>query len=249
MRIRTIKPEFYRHEGIAELPYETRILFVGLWGLCDSQGRFEWRPKRIKVEVFPYDTQRGNGEAMDVSPMLHELEQGKFLFRYEVEGKAYGQIPSFLKHQRLSGKEAQCSGRLPAPPDSIKNFPLPITPQPRRKQLGSDGEPQDQGIGIKEQGSRNKPKKTTRPTEKEFIDYLLEKLPLVNPDWTPDRIERAAKLKFETYTADEWHDGHGKEITIWKTKSLNSLKSHKPRDYGSDTTPKAKAGLPPNPLA
>ena len=43
-RIRTIKPEFFRHEGLYELEQETgfaiRVAFAGLWTACDREGRF-----------------------------------------------------------------------------------------------------------------------------------------------------------------------------------------------------------------
>jgi len=50
MRIRTIKPEFWKHDGIAELEYATRLLFIALWCIADRRGRMEDRPKRIKAE-------------------------------------------------------------------------------------------------------------------------------------------------------------------------------------------------------
>ena len=52
-RARNIKPGFFKNELLAEMPPETRLLFMGLWCLADREGRFEDRPKKIKMELFP----------------------------------------------------------------------------------------------------------------------------------------------------------------------------------------------------
>lgn len=109
MRIRTIKPDFYSDEDLCELPALTRILFTGLWGLADREGRLEYRPKFIKVKVLPYD------EA-DISVMLESLRSCGFIQIYEVSGREYVQIISFRKHQRIMGKESETESELPSPP-------------------------------------------------------------------------------------------------------------------------------------
>ena len=57
-RIRTIKPEFFRHELLQDLAAEhgaeIMLVFAGLWGHCDSEGRFEWRPRQLKLDILPF---------------------------------------------------------------------------------------------------------------------------------------------------------------------------------------------------
>lgn len=106
MRIRTIKPCFFKHDGIAELEPLTRILFIGLWSLADCAGRLEDRPARIKVEVLPYDK-------ADADKMLNELERAGFIVRYEAEGLKLIEINAFSRHQRITGKEAETDSRFP----------------------------------------------------------------------------------------------------------------------------------------
>ena len=55
MRARNIKPGFFKNDTLAELDFAGRLLFIGLWGLADREGRLEDRPKKIKAEIFPYD--------------------------------------------------------------------------------------------------------------------------------------------------------------------------------------------------
>lgn len=54
-RIRQIKPDFFRSEDVANLEPIARLLFVGLWTLADREGRLLDRPRRIAIELFPYD--------------------------------------------------------------------------------------------------------------------------------------------------------------------------------------------------
>ena len=79
-RIRTIKPEFFCHEQLAELSPIHRLLFIGLWTQADREGRLEDRPKRLKVVLLPYDD-------CDVDQLLTELGGAGFILRYEIDEK------------------------------------------------------------------------------------------------------------------------------------------------------------------
>lgn len=102
MRIRTIKPEFFHHEGLFEAELETklpiRVAFAGLWCIADREGRFKWEPRRIGVQVLPYD-------GVDFSRVLDALTTRGFVFKYRVDDEYFGCIPSFLKHQVVNNKE------------------------------------------------------------------------------------------------------------------------------------------------
>lgn len=91
-RARNIKPGFFKNEDLAECTPWARLCFAGLWCLADREGRLEDRPKRIKGELFPYDT-------VDVEPLLQELERFNFIIRYEIDGFKAIQILEFVKHQ------------------------------------------------------------------------------------------------------------------------------------------------------
>ena len=108
-RIRTIKPDFFRNEQLAELPYEDRLLFAGLWTLADKAGRLEDRPKRIKGELFPYDD-------LNVDAGLGRLANAGLILRYEVNGSRLLCVPTWEKHQRPHHTEA-CSV-IPGPDGS-----------------------------------------------------------------------------------------------------------------------------------
>jgi hypothetical protein len=109
MRIRTIKPEFFKHDELAELPALTRLLFVGLWCMADSAGRLADKPKRIKAEILPYDE-------WDAERSLQSLHDGGFICRYEAESQRLIEVCGFKDHQRLTTKEAAYPSKHPAPP-------------------------------------------------------------------------------------------------------------------------------------
>jgi hypothetical protein len=76
-RARSIKPDFFIDERVVELPYEYRILFIGLWTLADRAGRLEDKPKRIKMAVFP-------GDNVDIEAGLVELHRAGLIVRYQI---------------------------------------------------------------------------------------------------------------------------------------------------------------------
>ena len=91
-RARNIKPGFFRNAELVELPFEARLLFIGLWTIADREGRLEDRHKQIKMEVFPADN-------VDCNKLIESLELAGMIERYTVEGMAYIHILSFTKHQ------------------------------------------------------------------------------------------------------------------------------------------------------
>ena len=56
-RIRTIKPEFWTDEKIVSLPFEARLLFIGLWSYADDTGALDYSVDRLRMQIFPGDGQ------------------------------------------------------------------------------------------------------------------------------------------------------------------------------------------------
>lgn len=110
-RIRTIKPEAHTDEDLWDLEVETGFpifrAFTGLWGFADREGRFEWRPRPLKAGILPY--WEGNFELV-----MDALASRGFIVKYEADGRLYGYIPSFTRHQAINQREAKST--LPEPP-------------------------------------------------------------------------------------------------------------------------------------
>jgi len=117
-RIRTIKPEFFRHEGLFEAERDEglplRVAFAGIWTACDREGRFRWAPRQLKLDCLPYDE-------IDFSRVLDALRTRGFIAKYVVDGKEYGFIPSWREHQFINNREVPSI--LPNP--SENNILLP----------------------------------------------------------------------------------------------------------------------------
>lgn len=113
-RIRTVKPELLRHEALQDLEAKNpaakpMLVFIGLFTQCDRMGRFEWKPRHLKLDILPFlDFKMEN--------TLDLLERSGFIKRYKVEGKTYGHIPTWHLHQRITGQESKSPPRCPPPP-------------------------------------------------------------------------------------------------------------------------------------
>lgn len=177
MRIRSIKPDFFKDDELAALPALTRLLFIGLWCAADCEGRMEDRPARIRAEVLPYDD-------CDVDRMLDELHEHEFITRYTVGSRDYIEVRSFTKHQRISGLEAQKQSEFPA-----TDHPEAVEKQPR-----SNGEAVEK---------RSLSRKGVRSTGREGKGTL--KRVLLDRFWTlyPRRAGKGAAVKAWDALTDE----------------------------------------------
>jgi len=97
-RTRDLRPGFFKNEELADLEPLARLLFAGLWNHCDREGRLEDRPRKLKMEILPWDE-------CDINQLLNLLQEKKFIVRYEVDGQKCIWVPTFKKNQRVHPKE------------------------------------------------------------------------------------------------------------------------------------------------
>ena len=102
-RIRTVKPELFKHEALFEAEMTSnlplRLAFIGLFTCCDRGNRFKWRPKLLKLDLLPYDD-------IDIVAILEQLVQHGFVKKHKYQGEWYGYIPpSWAKHQQINNSE------------------------------------------------------------------------------------------------------------------------------------------------
>jgi hypothetical protein len=98
-RIRTIKPEFFTSSDVVTRSPLARLLYIGLWCEADREGRFEWKPKTLKLRYLP-------GDPCDIDMLANELVDVGMLAIYEVDGVLYAEIPGFKKHQVINNRES-----------------------------------------------------------------------------------------------------------------------------------------------
>lgn len=125
-RIRTVKPDLFRHEALFEAEASSklplRLAFIGLFTAVDREGRFRWRPRQLKLDVLPFDE-------VDFALVLDALHDGGFITRYESAGEEYGAIPSWSLHQIINNRESE--SKLPDPAECQTLAYSSTTRQPR----------------------------------------------------------------------------------------------------------------------
>ncbi|MEG2761260.1 MAG: hypothetical protein RR921_08040, partial [Mucinivorans sp.] len=97
-RIRTIKPEFWEDEKIAELTMPCRLFFIGCWNYADDFGVIRSNAILLKSQIFPYD------ETLRVSELkkwIDALVNARFLIPISHKGESYYFIRTFRTHQIL----------------------------------------------------------------------------------------------------------------------------------------------------
>lgn len=176
-RIRSIKPEFFRHEGLQDLEQSNpgcyaMLVFAGLWGHCDRAGRFEWRPRQLKLDILPF-------LSFDMAATLQLLQSHGLVSRYTVDGRDYGFIPTFTEHQRITGKEALEPCKYPEPVGETtgkqqgNNWDHPVDQEGK----GREGEQEKEGKGT------GAPDGAARAPEPVRVPEVLQTSDGVQPVW------------------------------------------------------------------
>lgn len=175
-RIRTVKPEFWTSEQIAECSPSTRLLFIGMWTFCDDHGIHPASLKTIKMEVFPSD----DIPTDEIACMIRELESNGLIRTYTVDNKDYWLVLGW-KHQKID----KPTYRHPLPEDSSK---------PRRQLAESS--PTESSLvesnGVESKGEVNKPY-TARASVNDLINNVAVRVEHVIP-LTHEEQERCAML-------------------------------------------------------
>ena len=216
-RIRTVKPDLFKHEALAEAEFATglplRLAFVGLFTQADREGRFLWRPRALKTDILPYDE-------IDFGAVLDALATWGFLIRYVADGREIGCIPSFLRHQVINHREAASS--LPQPPENIGEFDVSATREAR--DMGMPGHARGDGTGREGKG-------TTEPNGSVLSEPVVSDLVRT----------KATKRKAGSYTPEYEAFWKAYPSTIGQTK-MDGFKAW--QKLTSDQQAQAMASLP-----
>ena len=102
MRIRSIKPEFWRSDDIDALSIPDRLLFIGLWSYVDDNGVGLFSIKNIVGDLFAGDMLRDSNETLiRVKEGLKALFERSLIEIYSQDGNTYLAITNWGKHQRV----------------------------------------------------------------------------------------------------------------------------------------------------
>lgn len=134
-RIRSIKPEFWLNEDVAEWSRDTRLVFLGLLTYCQDHGVGSANVRRLASQILPMD------EPVEASTIvrraLDECSRTGQVVLYEHDGRALYWVVKFSDHQRVD-RPGKCD--LPLPTESQRassgRREMPPAPAPT-----SDDEP------------------------------------------------------------------------------------------------------------
>lgn len=101
-----IRPGIWADESFNQLSCRARLLWLGLAGFLDCEGRGVYEPARLAGEVFGEDV-------ADYGALFAELRDRGMIELYAVAEVTYMQITDFARHQRVDRRRVS---RLPARP-------------------------------------------------------------------------------------------------------------------------------------
>lgn len=184
MRIRSIKPEFWRSDDVNEMTIEDRLLFIGLWSYVDDNGVGIDRHSSICADLFAHDLSVSPHDTLKrVQDGLSRLHSLGVIVRYSVENKDYLEIVNWSKHQKINRPSP---GRYPTSDGAKAKTHDPLTDDSVRPHESSLPGTEEQGNrGTGEQGNINTSRKRDEYPE-EFEEF-----------WQvyPKRADKRAALK------------------------------------------------------
>ncbi len=158
MRIRSIKPEFWRSEAIARLPWSARLLFIALWSYVDDNGVGRDNEKLIVADVFPLEDDPRETLAT-VSRDLRTLAEAGRIVRYTADGRALLAVVNFSEHQKIDkpNKPRYPGPDAAEPPltcESRDSRETLATVSPQSRETPPPGAGEQRSRGTEEQGKK-----------------------------------------------------------------------------------------------
>lgn len=98
MRIRQVKPAYFKDARIAALAPAVRLTYIGLWMLADDAGYYRWDVAEAGLELYGYES-RGKRERDVTNHLAALIEAG----RVDDLGCGHVLIPTLTDHQRFGG--------------------------------------------------------------------------------------------------------------------------------------------------
>jgi len=147
VRIRSVKPEFWRSADTAQLSLFARLLFIGLWNYVDDSGVGDYDEALIRSDLFPRDP------VTETAVMIHgaitELYRMGQITLYEDSstGRRYIHIVNW--HHQVINRPTQ-SKKPPPTSDFVRLIEPSLPPH---VPLTEDSLPEQGNKGTREQGN------------------------------------------------------------------------------------------------
>lgn len=221
MRIRSIKPEFWRSDDVNSMCIEDRLLFIGLWSYVDDNGVGIDRHSDICADLFAHDLSVSPHDTlMRVHDGLNRLQTLGVIRRYEVGGKRFMEITNWASHQKINRPSP---GRYPKSDTSqavIHDVLSEGSVRAHVPEQGNRGTEEQGNSGARQAGSTKRPRRPIpddwAPTDK-HITYADDR------DIDVDR-------EAETYRAHA--EANDRRLVDWDAGFRQWLTNAKPRSTG-----------------
>jgi len=145
-RIRTIKPEFWQNEALANVSLHAKLLAIALLNHADDGGYFLGNAALVRAACFPFDD-----NSKSVLGSLQELSRIGYIEIRQCDGKPIGRVNKFSEHQRIDkpqkSKLACVFVQFPNENGNSKNIPRTFQEHSKNDQR------LEQGTGNREQGN------------------------------------------------------------------------------------------------
>lgn len=172
MRIRTIKPSFWKSEKLAGLDKTDRLLAVALINYADDEGYFLAHEALIRGECFPFDE-----NSKEIRRGLVELSKIGFVrLGMTLEGERLGHISAFSDHQKIDRPS----------PSKFKSKTVIWDDSPNDRRVLDESSLPEVEVEVEvegevEQGVSGKPDASRKPASlkteaREILDFLNAKV-------------------------------------------------------------------------
>ena len=170
MRIRSIKPEFWRSYQVGRCSVLARLTFAGLWSLADDEGR---GPADIELLWGSLHVFQPPGVKANFKRAVSELEAAvdhegiPLVIIYTVSNERYFWLPRFYRHQH---PERPSPSKYPSPPADSEIVRRVLAEMSLLEGKGGEGRGEDRrGLGVKipppaSASPPKTPEKTPSPT-------------------------------------------------------------------------------------
>jgi hypothetical protein len=196
MRIRSIKPEFWRSDDITALSISARLTFVGTWSYVDDNGVGSAKLSSIVADLYAEDMARDPQETLRrVSGDLRELADRGLVLFYEAAGKQLLYVTRWTAHQLVNKPSKGHCYPLP-PAEMIKAAETLTTPSGDSQESSQDGTGEQGSRGTGEQGKEADASSSSANEIRDDVERLCEYL----ADWIVKNGSKRPTI------GKKWHD-------------------------------------------
>jgi hypothetical protein len=154
-RIRTIKPDFWKHEELSAQPESVHMLAAALLNYSDDEGYFNANVKLIKAECLPL--REPSVSIHDALILLSKIDYVRL--GHAPDGRRFGQVINFEQHQRVNRKT----------PSKIKKLRIVWEPSVSTHPQLTEGSPPE---GKGREGNKKE------PSQEEGLSEVVHRVPV-----------------------------------------------------------------------